>query len=355
MLPAFLVVPGQSAGGPPSTTTGGPVPAARRPVPTPATAPPQGRFYSYGYLVATALVMAVYAVVSYVQPHSVVDIPLGLFALLFAPGYALAAPLLARQPGLTAIVNLPIVVGLSVVFNVLAGIALLRVGPGLSTWDGAIIDLAATVLGLILFVARAAADPEVGPPPSVAQDLAGPLRALRQRLRLVGYSGGQRAAAVVLLVLIVAVLGFIVYVAVAQPHENLTVSFALYGPGGTVASLPSNGTNASVLGVVLTVSNGATAQTFQILVTSELVAHPNAPLTSIPWSQPLPLGRATESVLALPLGAGKNTTVPVAFELTSAGNSTMTFSLYTVTFTLESAAGTPIQSLSLPLNITREG
>ena len=355
MLPVLLVVPGPPADAPPSTTGGDPTPAPPRWVPPPVASPPEARFYSYGYLAATAALMAVYALVSFFAPHSIIEIPLGLFALLFAPGYALAALLFARQPGLTWIVNLLIVVGLSVVFNVLVGIALLRVGPGLSTWSGALSDLGAALFGLIVFTVREAADTQAGPPPAVTQDLAGPLRALRQRLRLVGYSPGQRAAAVTLLALIVVVLGVIVYVAVAQPHEDLAVSFAMYGPAGTVDSLPSSGTNSSVLGVMLTVSNNGTAQGFQILVVSETVAFPHAPLTTIPWSQPLPLGRATESLLAFTLGGGKNTSMPISFELTSAGNSTMSFTLYTVSFTLESAAGTPIQSFQLPLNITRAG
>jgi hypothetical protein len=344
MLPVLLVVSGRSANAPSSAPAASPASTPRPPASPPAASPPGAPFYSYGYLALTAALMVIYAIVSYVLPHSVLEIPLGLFALLFAPGYALAAPLFARQPGLSWTVNLPIVVGLSVVFNVLAGIALLLEGPGLTTWISAVIDLAAVVFGLLVFTAREATDPQPGTPPSVGEDLSRPLRSLRQRLRLTGYSRGQRAAAVTLLVLIVLVLGFIIYVAAAQPHEHLAVSFAMSGPGGTVSSLPSTGTNGSVLDVVLTVSNGATAQGLQIYVLSERVPSHGA-LTAVTWTQPLPLGNATYSTLILPLGAKQTATVPVMFDLSAAGN-------YTLTFTLENASGAPIQSFQLPLVIT---
>jgi uncharacterized membrane protein len=348
MLPVPPGALGQSAAYPPTTMrqdlTDAPSRQLSGPVPP---SPPPARFYSYGYLVVTLAVMAVYAAVSFVRPHSILEIPLGLFALLFAPGYALAAPLFARQPGLPWTVNLPITVGLSVVVNVLVGIALLRVGPGLSTRDSAIADLAIVLVGLIMFVAREAADTEVGSASSMFQDITNPVRDLRQRLRFVGFSGGQRAAAVTLLVLITLVFGFIVYVAVAEPHPGLAVSFGMVGPDGTVASIPSNATNSSTLSVGLTVSNSATAQGFQILVVAETSPRHPSP-TNVSWSLPLPFGRATQSVLAFPLGAGKNTTVPVSFTLVNVGNYVGN---YTVTFTLESASGAPLKSLVLPLNI----
>jgi uncharacterized membrane protein len=361
MLPVFVAVPGSRTEVPPGAAYGDPSTAPRRPVPTAKASPSPPRFYSYGYLIVTAGLMAIYCLVTYFRPHSVVEIPLGLFALLFAPGYALAAPLFGRQPGLTWIVNLPITVALSVVFNVLVGIVLLRGGPGLRALDTAVVDLVATLFGLIVFTTREVLDPAPSPPSTVGEDLSGPLRVLGQRARMSGYSGGQRAVAVTLLVLILLVFGFIVYVAVAEPHKGLAVSLAMSGPGGTVASLPTNGTDSSVLTVVLTVSNGATAQVFEINVTSELTAHPNAVPTATTWAAPLSLGRATYSTTTLSfLGVGKNVTVPVSFVLTPAGTVKQSpplngfYSLYTVSFTLETTTGVAIQSLQLPLNITSE-
>ncbi len=352
MLPVFLAVPGQPSTGSPSGTARTPVTGLAPSLPPRGGTAPRAPFFSFGYLVLTVALIGLYAILSFLGPHTILEIPLGLFALLFAPGYAIAALLFARQPGLTWAVSLPVTVGLSVVFNVLVGIVLLRVGSGLSTQLGALTDLAIDLFGLVLFGALEPGDAPVGKVSDVSEDLTGPVRALRHSLRFAGFSRGQSAAAVTLLVLILLVFGFIVYVAVSEPHRNLTVSFALYGPGGTVASLPSNATNTTVLGVVLTVSNDATPQGFQILVVSELVTHPNAPPKIIPWSQPLPLGQATKSLLALALGAGENSTVPVSFELTSAVNATLGYNLYTVSFTLENATGVPLQSFQLPLNIT---
>jgi hypothetical protein len=361
MLSISLVVPGQSVSGPSSSTGAHQVYAPRPSVPPSPVAPrPGARFYSYGLLCVVVVLLAAYAVVSYVGPHSAVEVPLGLFALLFAPGYAVAAPLFVRQPGLPWTVNLPITVGLSVVINVFVGIALLEVGTGLSTIDTAAADLGIALVGLIAFIARESIEAPSGPSSTVTQDLSGPLRALSQRLRWGGYSRGQRWVGATLLVLILVVFGFIVYVAVAEPHKVQAVSFAIYGPSGTVLSLPSNGTNTSVLAVVLTVTNNATPHGFQLAVLSELVAHPNTPPTTISWSQPLPLGRATESVLAFSLGAGRSTTLPVSFVLFAPGttpevnSTTLRYSLYTVSFTLESATGIQIRSLELPLNITSE-
>src|SRR5579859_7984794 len=123
MLSVLLVAPGRSTGTESSASEAEP------------------RFYSVGYVAVSTALVAVYALVSYLQPHSLAEVPLGLFALLFAPGYALAAPLLARQPGLPWTLNLPIAAGLSVILNVLVGIVLLLVGPGLSIRYTAVADL----------------------------------------------------------------------------------------------------------------------------------------------------------------------------------------------------------------------
>ncbi len=263
------------------------------------------------------------------------QVPLGIFVLFFAPGFALAAFILGKRAFPSYPANLAVIVGLSVVFNVVFGTVLLyfSIGP--------VDAIGGAVAALLCFAA------------SVAQSAHQPARRSRpiarrlwSSLGFAGFSVGQRAAAYALLAGVLVTFGAIGYIATLQPAAAPNLALVVVGPDGTTSTLPLGGAVNSTMAVIVEVRNNATAQTLTLSVNASLIGQNGTNYTSIPWAMPLLLGPLTASSEPLSLSKGVSESVDVSFQFEAAGD-------YVVGFSLTSPGATaPVRSTTLSIEVT---
>lgn len=243
-------------------------------------------------------------------------IPLGLFVLFVAPGYGAVALLFGDRtlPSLAA--NIAMIVGFSVVINVVLGTLLLffaiaplapLVGAG-----GAVICAAATVVQYRL--------PRHSAPGHR-------MRRLRSYFELPGFTTRQRAAAYALFVAILLTFTAIGYLSTVQPGNGPDLSMAVVGPDGTTSSLPTSGSINATLSVVLLLQNNETAQSLVLGVNSSLIGQNGTNFTTVPWSTPLALGPNVTASTLLQLTSGEKDNVAVSFAFGLGGDYLVSFSL----------------------------
>ncbi len=281
---------------------------------TPATVASPTIFRESGLVVVFGLTV-LYVAVVLLAPGSVLQIPLGVLELLFAPGYAIAAMVFVRRPLLPPAAEFSVSVGLSVVFNVLIGLLLVLFGAGVEINYLALADVAATLAGLAVYAAR-------GTSPGT-HSLSS---AIRRELALPSVRPSLRPAVYALLIATLVAFSAVVYVGVSQTSSPPPTSLALLGPTGTTSSVPTALVVGQVGLVMVQVQDGYSPGALGLTAAAALVGVvPHN--TSTPWSLPLTLYPGTTSTLALTVTYGGETTVNVTFEFPQPGNYTLTFSL----------------------------
>lgn len=289
-------------------------------------------FYRPEVLLGCAALMVLYLGVVLIAPSPFLDVPLGLAELLFVPGYALGAMLFPGRSYLSWPASLAIVVGLSVSANLFLGLGALAFHSGLPAPFQA---TAAAALAFLALLVR----------PHEASSVPRPLRqALAELTALPGFTVGQRRVAFGLLGATAVALALIVVLAGAHPNVHPAIALALEGPGGSVASLPTNGSVHGLLAVWVSVANGGSAQ--QLLLSVQSVNLSSSPSTYhvVPWTLPLPLANATQSSTAFNLPASQTYVLNLTFTFGYPG-------LYAVYLTLADTQGTTLRTAALTIAI----
>jgi hypothetical protein len=313
-----------------------------------------------GYLLACVFGVIVYLIAAFMR-FGPLRVPLGLFVLLFAPGYGLAAVLFGTRTTLPWTVLFALSVAFSVVVNVLVGVGLLVASAGLPPTVFGLTAIITLALGLFVVISEGFARSSVARPPSTKVQTAWGL--LVREFSLPGFSPGQRAIAYSLLLAIFIILGSLAYAASApNPTSHPDVVFAVTGPGGSAANLPRTGTISgagfsSPLTAYVTITNNATAQVFQLHVQSSLSSSATGLQVRTPWSLPLnlsiaPLTSGTEWFTFLPLQPLQTLTLPVSFVFDQASAAQVP---YLVHFILEQSNGVPIRSVGFSVTISSAG
>lgn len=288
--------------------------------------PPPAPFFRLPYLYVLAGAETVYLFVAALSPRSPLLIPLGLVTLFLAPGYAIGALTLGPRTHTPRSLTFALVVGWSVAVNVGIGILLLVARQGLSP-----LVIGGSAFALVGVAAAYWSYRALATPASSA------LREVGQRLRLTGYRPAQRVTAYFLLTLIGAVFVVILYLASVVPNPTPNLLFSITGYGGTTANLPPRGAVNTTLTIWAIVQNGATPQSFTLVVLSSVQGTAPTSYRSIPWAVPLVLGSAVSAADPFSLAAAQNVTVNVEFQFPQSGS-------YLLQFLLETAGGSVVRS-----------
>lgn len=305
-------------------------------VPSPSSAPNPPVFFRRNYLWVLAVLAFAYGFVTVLVPVPAIELPLGLFTLLFSPGYALCAIALGPTPRWPWTLTFAMVVGLSVAFSVIEGLVLLVFHLGLPATVFAIVSLGLIVIALATF-------PAEGPPSATETRFR---TFLAEELRLPGQSPGQRVAAMAILLAIVVVFAGIIYLATVTPNQHLSIQMGIAGPNGLTSDLPTSGVNATNLTVEVTVGNNATPQVLNLTVFSMAENAAPSHYSFHKWTTLLELGNYVayyDPSIGLPAHATETVKVVFAFEVSGT---------YVLLFHLEDSSGTILQEGSFSTTIT---
>ena len=282
------------------------------------------RLYDAKLLFAAAAVCIVYLVVELLVGGPA-QVLLGLFVILIAPGYGVAALLFGRGSRFPWGVQVAVIVCLGVVTEASIGVLYFVGAHGTLT-----LSLLIGVLGYSLCIVA-----------SVVQLRRGRLRPLskvweriRRAFALPGFTAGQRVAAFALLAAILMTFGTIGYLSTVHPEVQPLLSIAVLGPDGTTTTLPTVVSANQTAAVIVEVGNDGTAQTLNLTVLSELTSSSGSPESIIPWTMPLRLGPAIQSSTAISLAAGASNETTITFAFATPG-------AYSVTFTLQAPGQSP--------------
>lgn len=290
-------------------------------------------FYRPEYLFVCAGLMIVYLAVVVIAPTPLLEVPLGIAALLFVPGYALGALLFPGRSHLPWSASFAIVTGLSVAGNLFVGLGALALHDGLPP---PLFATTAAALSLVALAVRLRDAPQA----------AGRLRrAVAEIGRMPGFTVGERRAASGLLALTVATLVVIVYLSSVHPNVHPTVTLALEGPGGSVATIPTQGSVNSVMAVWVAVTNGGTTGQLLLSVQSVNLSASPTGFHLVPWSLPLPLANATQSSTAFNLPASQTYVLNLTFSYAYPG-------LYGIYLSLAETGGPTERTAALTVQIT---
>jgi uncharacterized membrane protein len=266
-------------------------------------------------LLATTGLLLLFVVVAALQVPWVL-IPLGLFVLFVAPGYGAVALLFGERTVPSLAANIAMIVGFSVVINVVLGTLLLFF---------AIAPLAPLVGAAAAVICAAATVVQYRRPHGSAPGHR--MRRLRSYFELAGFSSRQRVAAYALFVGILLTFGAIGYLSTVQPGNGPDLSLAVVGPDGTTSTLPTSGSINGTLYVVLLVQNNETAQSLVLGVNSSLVGQNATNFTTVTWGAPLALGPNVTASTVLELTSGEKDNVAVSFQFGLGGDYLVSFSL----------------------------
>lgn len=266
-------------------------------------------------LLITTLVALAFVVVSDLQIPWVL-IPLGLIVLFWVPGYAVVALIFGGRPLPSLALNVGMIVGFSVLVNVVFGTLFLyfSIGP---------LD---PLVGLVAAVVSAAATlVQYRRPRAAGSD--GETHRFRSYFALPGFSRGQRVAAYSLFVAILLTFGAIGYLSTLHPGNTPDLSLGVVGPTGTTSTLPTSGIVNSTLAVIVNIGNNDTIQSLALSVNSSLIGGNSTNATTVPWAMPLPLGPSVKSSETLHLTSGESAHVSVSFLFRASGDYVVSFSL----------------------------
>lgn len=271
-------------------------------------------FDSTALVITTVLTLA-FVVLAYYQVPWVL-IPLGLFVLFVAPGYAVDALLFGQRAVPSLAANIALVVGFSVLFNVVLGTVILLFAI---TPLAPLVGLGAAAMCTAATIVQVDRDRAAGAGHRT--------RRLRSFFELPGFTSPQRVAAYALFVGILFTFAAIGYLSTVQPGKAPDLSLGVVGPDGTTSTLPTSGTVNSTLTVLLDVQNNATTQSLLLSVNSSLVGTNETNWTSIPWAMPLQLAPQVTSSELITLTSGEAESVDVSFQFSTGGDYAVSFSL----------------------------
>lgn len=303
-------------------------------------------FFRTRYLFAVGFLSVVYLVVVLFSGPLWLRVPLGGFALLFGPGYALAAALFGRKSELPWTALFAATVGLSVVLNGAVGLFLLVIAVGLPPWFLATVDLELVVLGLLLWRFR---DVLANRPFFARRRATAELPSVGTRDGLLswpGFSRGQKTTAWVLLLLSVGALGLVFVFSFQHPTDVPTVSLGVSGPGGNSSTIPRTGHVGQLLAVSVTVSTNTSFPELKLVVETYVSSGPPpSSFTATPWSSPLSLSAGNASGELLTFNSSQTLTIGLSFTFSQSGS-------FAVEFALEPpAGGAPLRSVVVPITI----
>ena len=289
-------------------------------------------FDTVALAITTVLTLVFVVLAEYGVPW--ILIPFGLFVLFVAPGYGAAAILFGRRPLPSLAVNVAVIVGLSVLINVVVGTLILFL---------AIAPLAPLVGALDALVCAGATTLQSRRPREAIPGEG--RRRFRSFWELPGFTRGQRAGAYAFFVAILLTFAAIGYLSTLQPHQAPDLSLGVAGPDGTTSSLPSSGPVNGTLSVTVTIQNNATEQSMVLAVSTSLVGANATHATTVPWKMPLRFGPNETSSEGLQLASGATLSVPISFQFTSSGE-------YRVLFSLSPPQAASVRTASITVDIT---
>ncbi|MCI4351837.1 MAG: DUF1616 domain-containing protein [Thermoplasmata archaeon] len=302
-------------------------------------------YYNRTYLLATTVLVVAYTLLVLFHGPLLAQTVLGLFAFFVAPGYALCAILFGRGTTISPAAFFAVVIGLSVVLNVMFGVVFLAFGVGIPARILGAVDSTIVVFGFMVYELWRP-DSVSSPAPPVPSD--GPrarAHGLREILVPAGYSSGQRAVAYALVVATIVVFSYIAYISTLHPSDTTDVELGVFGPGGNSNSLPQSAGVGQVVAVNLTLGNNASLLNVDLVVQAYLNSTgPPTTFTMIPWVGTLALGPGVESEDPLQLPADATVSLTVPFELRQAG-------AYIVVISLELPSGTSLRTVHFPITV----
>ncbi|MGA8511183.1 MAG: DUF1616 domain-containing protein [Thermoplasmata archaeon] len=292
------------------------------------------RIYDAKLLMLATVLSGTYTIVELLV-GGVPQLLLGLFVVLVAPGYAVAALLFGRASRLPWTVHFALIVGLTVVIEASVGTLYYFGTPGGQPLNN-VLGVMATALCLVATLVQTTR--------GEVQDLSPISEKFRRWTALPGFSSGQRVAAYSALTAILVIFGAIGVLSTVHPNGGPLLSIAVVGPDGTTTTLPTGGRTNQTLQVIVEVGNDGTPQSLNLTVSSALVGGAGGS-SSIPWTMPLHLDSGTQSSVTVTLAGGASTMIPISFEFANPGG-------YSVTFTLQAPSGTSPAVAGLGLTIT---
>ncbi|MCE7699417.1 MAG: DUF1616 domain-containing protein [Methanobacterium paludis] len=182
--------------------------------------------------------------------HTFVRTLLGLFLILFIPGYSLIAALFPKKDDLEGIERAALSFGLSVAVTPLIGLALNYTSWGIRLTP-ILISLSAFtfIMVFVAYLRRIRAPLE--------ERFSVPFGSLPDRIRgqFKGESRNSKILSIVLIITIVLAVATTVYI-VVNPHQGEKFTeFYILGPNGTAADYPTNMTSGEIGSVIIGVVN----------------------------------------------------------------------------------------------------
>lgn len=291
------------------------------------------QFYRHDALLVGMALAIAYLVVVSAKVGGVPEAVLGVAALFFLPGYAVASLLFGERSGLIPLGDLAVTVGFSVIFNGLVGLLLLALNQGLDSFWLAVGVAAVCVLaaGVGGFRVERPGASSIG-------------AYIRRELTLADAPRSVRRVALVLVVAILVATGGLFYVASLHPTEVLTAQMLL-APASNDSSVPSSGAAGQVLAVQAEIVDGPPGGNLTLVVVATAGGSPaGGNVSLVGWNLPLHLSAGVESLDPLEVGPSGTSTVYVSFEFAIAGN-------YSIEFGLTSDGGGSLDTVTLPLAI----
>lgn len=302
-------------------------------------------YYRRSYLLTTTALVVAYTLLVAFRGPVLAQTVFGLFAFFVAPGYALGAVLFGRGTTIPPAAFFAIVIGLSVVANVMIGVIFLALGVGIPARILGAIDSTIVVLGFVVYELQQSVPP---PAPATAVPAPAPVarpHGLREILVPAGYTSSQRAAAYAIVVATIAVFGYIAYISTLHPTDSADVNLGVFGSGGSSDPLPQSAGVGQVVAVNVTLGNNASVLQADLVVQSYLNSTgPPATFTSIPWAGSLALGPGIESEDNLQLPADATVSLLIHFEFGQAGG-------YIVSISLELPSGAALRTVAFPITV----
>jgi len=214
-----------------------------------------------GFFTVLTVVFILTPVLSGTVPRTV----LGLFLILFLPGYALIAALFPKMGDLDSVERLALSFGLSIAVTPLVGLLLNYTSFGIRL-DPILLSLSSlTILLVVVAYVRRRFTPSEA---RFRVDFSGFFKSLGA-----GFSGESRTGKVLSVILILSILVAVsatVYVIVEPKVGESFTEFYILGPGGMASDYPTNLTSGENGSLIIGIVNHENKQTsYHLVVTSD--------------------------------------------------------------------------------------
>ena len=228
---------------------------------------------------------------------------LGLFLILFIPGYSLIAALFPRKDDLDGIERVALSFGLSIAVTPLIGLALNYTPFGIRLTPILISLSAFTIVMIIIAYFRRRIVPEGE---KYYVNFGRSISSIKGMFK--GESKTSKLLSIILIISILLAIGTTVYIIIKPKQGETFTEFYILGPGGQASNYPTNltvGQNASV--IIGIVNHEQKTVEYNLVVTSNGAVMSNMNIT---------------------LAEGNTTEIPYSFSSSTAGNKTIEFLLY---------------------------